>query len=394
MSPASFKQKPIWFVSCWLLIMFGLLTPIHTHAESQPDIVLHLFYSSACSSCHEAMTSLLEVAKLRPELKITYHNLLYPNEEQLKQAFCRYYRVPSKYMPEFPLAFVGDQYLRENQMNETYLNPLIKMFKRNAIHTPAEKDILALKRAPDKRLTEIKVVTIIIAGLIDGINPCAFLTLTFLMSLLYVQHASRKKIIIISIFYTAAVFLTYLAAGMGLSTLIGSLEKWSWLLEVLQFAIGMAAIFFGLQSFRDFSAMRRGEYQEVALKLPERLKGAIRRTLKKGSTAFLLPLGAAAAGMVVSLLEFMCTGQVYLPTLIYMRTIAALQSKAFILLVLYNLAFIMPLIVVFLITLIGISSFRLVKFGNRFYPIAKLALGFIFLILGVFLIDSVARVLF
>lgn len=358
-----------------------------------PQIIMHLFYSSACSSCHEAMAEIAKVRKSHPWLKVQYHNIIYPENLKLKRAYSNYYRVPATDASGVPLAFLGNRYLPESKIRREYLIKLIDSSGHFASETPSEEKVLAAIRNDHSESGNIGIVTVITSGLIDGINPCAFVTLTFLISLLYIQKASRKRILIVGFFYTGAVFLTYLAAGLGLSSAIGALERFSWLLEILQLIMGVTALIFGLLSFRDFLAMRRGEFQEVTLKLPAPISGAIRMVLKKGSSAIFLPLGATAAGVIVSGLEFMCTGQVYLPTLIYMRTVSALRGQALFLLIAYNLAFIIPLLIVFLITLAGTSSFKIVKAGNRLYPMAKLALSIVFLILGFFLVDSVAKVL-
>jgi thiol:disulfide interchange protein len=360
----------------------------------ETNLVLHLFYSSACVSCHEAINEINKVKKTYPQLDIQYHNLIYPDSEKLKQAFCSYYNVPAAERLEFPAAFLGNQYLREPQLKQKYIENVIKSLQEASVGTPSVETVLSSgTNNNNQNFSKINVMVIIIAGLIDGVNPCAFLTLTFLVSLLYTQHSSRRRIALMGTFYTAGVFLTYLAIGFGLSGLIGVMEQFSWLLSVVQLIIGMAAILFGLMSFRDFLAMRKNNYKEVSLKLPDQVKGLIRSSLKKGTTSVLLPLGAFGAGFIVSVLEFMCTGQIYLPTLIYMRTVTAFQNQAYFLLVLYNLAFIVPLVILFVIALIGTSSFKLLKFGGKLYPIAKIALSLVFIVLGLFLINEVAQVI-
>jgi hypothetical protein len=387
------NRKIIMLVAIFLFWLCAVAGEKLVLAAPDSGMVLHLFYSSACSSCHEALAVVSKVKETYPDLKVKYHNIIYPDHLKLKLAFCKYYQVPDADAQEIPLAFIGNRYLNESQLRQEYLEKLVRSLRQSPMKTPAEKEVLAAHRTADPEIKSVGLVTVITAGLIDGINPCAFVTLTFLMSLLYVQHASRKRIVIVSIFYSGAVFVTYLAAGLGLSTAIGAIERFSWLLEALEMFLGIVALVLGLMSFRDYLAMKRGDHDEVSLKLPPSVSAVIKKVLKKGSNSILLPLGAAAAGVIVSVLEFMCTGQVYLPTIMYMRTISALSGQAFFLLVIYNLAFIIPLLIVFGITFVGSSSFGLVKAGNRLYPVAKLALGIVFLALGIFLVDSAAKVL-
>ena len=62
----------------------------------------------------------------------------------------------------------------------------------------------------------ISLVPVFLAGLLDGINPCVFSTLLFLISSLTLAGRKRKEILIIGVFFTIAVFVTYYLVGLGL----------------------------------------------------------------------------------------------------------------------------------------------------------------------------------
>src|SRR3989338_2043724 len=73
-------------------------------------------------------------------------------------------------------------------------------------------------------LPSITLPTVIVAGVIDGINPCAFtVLLLFITALLATLQAGeqnvnsvRARLLGMGGVYIAAVFLTYLALGVGL----------------------------------------------------------------------------------------------------------------------------------------------------------------------------------
>ncbi|MCL6614946.1 MAG: hypothetical protein K6U03_10110, partial [Firmicutes bacterium] len=209
---------------------------------------------------------------------------------------------------------------------------LAQALLRSGIRTPDEGTVLSAGPQHEVEAVKPNVTMVLTAGLVDGVNPCAFLTMVFLMSLLYAQGTNRKRLAIIGIFYPLAVFFTYLAAGLGLSHMIGAFERFAWLLEVLQFSLGFIAIFLGLMSLRDSVMMLRGNFGEVKLRLPRPVVKITHKVLRRGISLF-LPIGATAAGVTVSMLEFMCTGQIYLPTLMYMRTVATTKTYATFLLV-------------------------------------------------------------
>jgi cytochrome c biogenesis protein CcdA len=60
----------------------------------------------------------------------------------------------------------------------------------------------------------------LVAGLTDGINPCAIATMIFLISFLATRKKSRREVLIIGLAYTATVFFTYLAMGLGLKGIL------------------------------------------------------------------------------------------------------------------------------------------------------------------------------
>ena len=73
-------------------------------------------------------------------------------------------------------------------------------------------------------LPKITLPTVIIAGAVDGINPCAFtVLLLFITAMLATMQAGeqslrvvRSRILSLGGIYIAAVFLTYLGLGVGL----------------------------------------------------------------------------------------------------------------------------------------------------------------------------------
>lgn len=54
------------------------------------------------------------------------------------------------------------------------------------------------------------------AALSDSINPCAFAVMLLLLSTILAKHKSRKKMIFAGVLFALAVFLSYLAMGIGL----------------------------------------------------------------------------------------------------------------------------------------------------------------------------------
>jgi cytochrome c biogenesis protein CcdA len=124
------------------------------------------------------------------------------------------------------------------------------------------------------------------------------------------------------------------------------------------------------------------------LKLPEPLRKRINATIRKGRHARNYVIGAFTAGIIISFLELACTGQVYLPTIIFVSSIPELRLRALLYLILYNLLFILPLVIIFILVYFGTTSKQLTGFFQKNAAAVKFAMGAIFLILGGWLVFS------
>ena len=230
------------------------------------------------------------------------------------------------------------------------------------------------------------IITVFMAGLVDGLNPCAFATLIFFVSYLTISGRKGREILFIGAAFTLGVFLTYLLVGLGVYKLLDALGgllteigRWVYLLTAL-FCAGLAIL-----SFLDFLKARRGQIGDMALNLPESLRGRINYVIRQGRSARFFAVGAFVTGMVISLLELACTGQIYLPTIIYVASMPELRVQAIGYLLLYNLLFILPLVVVFILAYYGATSADLTRFLKKRAAAVKLGMMVVFASLSAWL---------
>jgi hypothetical protein len=87
-------------------------------------------------------------------------------------------------------------------------------------------------------------------------------------------------------------------------------------------------------------------------------------------------------GVLVSLIELACTGQVYLPTILFVLGVPEMQAQAGLYLVLYNLMFVLPLVVVFVLAYFGTTSQQLGVLIHRHTSKIKLATAGLFFLLA------------
>ena len=97
---------------------------------------------------------------------------------------------------------------------------------------------------------------------------------------------------------------------------------------------------------------------------------------------FLLLPSVFGAGIAVTLLESLCTGQIYLPALALIARTASSPWRALGYLAGYNLMFILPLLVVLALTLAGLRFIRLMRWSRRTVILAKILAALLFLALA------------
>ena len=121
------------------------------------------------------------------------------------------------------------------------------------------------------------------------------------------------------------VFLTYFLLGIGLSQVINWLTGHVWVKAGVYSVMGAGGLILGVLHARDAWRFRRSgcaRDMEMGLVVGHHAENLNRRYLcaKFTWTRFLVPAGLAL-GFLISSLELVCTGQIYLPTLVLMNAV-------------------------------------------------------------------------
>jgi len=232
-------------------------------------------------------------------------------------------------------------------------------------------------------LPKITLPTVIVAAAIDGINPCAFtVLLLFITSMLATLQAGGQSINTIRArllgqggIYIAAVFLTYLALGVGLLKTLDFFTR-----QHLPARIGaLAAILFGLWMLKDFFLPDIG----WRLQAPSQIGTTAREMAKKATVPALI-----VGGFLIGLCTVPCSGAVYLGVL----SLLALQPSALLgysYLILYNLIFVLPLVVILIAASARPTLNRLAHWNLHHKEWVRLALGGGVVVMGLLILATV-----
>ena len=337
------------------------------------------FYTPGCAVCEEFYSELLPrqeqsgVLEGYPEKRNIYENRNYELMNRLLEG-----RGVSA--EAFPIliwedhVFTGEAALFED-FPRFLENP--SAFGKTSDYNPVTDPI----DAPSSRFFWL---TLLLAGLLDGINPCAFTTLIFLISYLRLLGRKGRDILKIGGSFTLSVFLSYFLIGLGMFQVFQLAQSFHAVSRILRWGMILMLILLSVLSFYDYWKVRMGRAEDSLLQLGGDTKKKIHRVVRKSSRSRWLILSSIGAGFVISLYELGCTGQIYLPMVAYMVKNNP-EIRTVIPLLLYNTGFIIPLVAVFFLFYKGTDSKVFTIFFQKHLGKVKLATALFFSILALFL---------
>lgn len=337
------------------------------------------FYSPNCRSCLDFLGKRLPALSESTSTLIKAHkrNILDPAElEALDAELAKRGLEPSA----FPVVVAAGGVLQGESEIDAHFEELVRGARLVSSPSTVGWGAEALKKG-----SSLVLVPVLAAGLLDGINPCAFTTIIFLLSSLALAGRGRKQILLIGACFTASVLVTYTAIGAGAFAILRSGEAFPLLARILRYGMALALLVFAALSFADFLRALAGRSGEMILQLPESAKLRIHAAIRDRRRAGGLILSSLALGALVATFELGCTGQVYLPTIVYLiKAEKGLRGYGY--LVLYNLAFILPLVLVFIGAYLGLGSARLAELFKRRLATVKAATALLFLVFAVLIV--------
>ena len=230
-----------------------------------------------------------------------------------------------------------------------------------------------------------------LAGLVDGVNPCAFTTVVFLLSAIAYLGKTKREIAIVGITFTVAVFITYLLLGLGFMLAIKTFAMQAGISRMVTYIVaGLVFVLAGWSLFDGVRITRTGKVPKGSLGLPEFLKAVIRRVIKAGLKTRNLVIGSLVVGFVVALVGSFCTGEVYVPTIMIMLRSPGHSYLALVYLLIFNVMFVVPLSIVMVGAYFGVRSERVGTLLRGHLAALKFVLAGLFGGLGLILLLFIA----
>lgn len=355
-----------------------------------PAIHAIYFYQPGCDVCDRAEYELRHITDKYPQLVIERYDVR--ADAALNQYLCDRYGVPADKHLTAPALFLSSGYLLDDAIRAPAIEVLVEALLASGGPNPAagwDGHQEAAVETIVERFRSFGLLTVVGAGLLDGVNPCAFATMIFLISYLSLRKRTGGALLATGGAFTLGVFLTYLGVGFGFLRFLGSLPFLHVIGKWIYGVTALMCIALAVGSILDYRKAREGKLEEMSLKLPARLRNLSKRLIRERASAERFVLSAFLLGFGVSVIELACTGQVYLPTIIFVLGLPEWRTQAGLLLVIYNLMFILPLVGVFLLVYLGTTSQQLIDWMTKHTAGVKLGTAALFLLLAGWLSYSI-----
>lgn len=395
--------------------------PITKHdSQITGSVDLAYFYQKGCPKCDRANALLKFMSKKYPHLIIKEIDLNTPDGKRLNETLSNRLNLPTEKRLIAPSIFIGTDSLLPGEITESGVEALIRKYgeksagvsaseSKPALTTPTPAPAPSLspsqeesKKAEESIIQRFKsfgVLAILLAGLMEGMNPCALATLVFFISYLTMVGRKRKEIFWGGLAFSGTGFITHLLIGIGILSFVQHLSFLPLFSQIVYFITFLFALLLGIFSLYDYIQLKKGRPSKMKLQVPNFLKKKIHQMIRarsnvleanKESLSIRFLLAAVVIGFIVTLFQSTCTSQVYLPTILFVTNIPSLKGNAVLYLILYNFVYILPLLVIFGIVYWGVTSEQLSFFlQKRASTIKLLTSAFFFALAGILILSLI-----
>jgi cytochrome c biogenesis protein CcdA/thiol-disulfide isomerase/thioredoxin len=352
-------------------------TPASLENQTAPSSGLSVralyFYSDSCSHCEKIKPVLANISARYPDLTLTRHEVNHDAESrELFNELSSLYGIQN---PGIPTIFIGNGILvGEAEITAKFEGEILAERQRVASGIPSRLANLTPAGPGSQPATPaFSPFMVIGAALVDSMNPCGLSVLVFLL-ISMAAAGDRKRILLVGGTYIAAMFLFHLLVGIGLFSAFAL----SGLAKPFSIIGGIIALVLGIITLIDVLRNR----ETYLLSIPESGKGMLGTYIRQATmpAAFVL-------GILAGILGFSCTGGIYISILGLMgRDMTVMAGLPW--LVLYNIVFVLPLVLVTLLAAYGISPERAESWRTTNKRAVRVVIGLILVALGVIILSG------
>lgn len=354
--------------------------PLWVEEDANGETLVHLyfFWSQSCPHCQAARPFVSRLPERLPWLRLHSHDIAMPENAREYLRLAEALNEDARSVPAF--LFCGRMMVGygTNANSGRELEELLRAcHESKGKLLPPVSDRGDLAAMPwlawlDPQQLSLPIFTIVIAGL-DAFNPCAFFVLLFLLSLLVNARARGRMLFIGGVFvlFSGLMYFLFMAAWLNLFLWIGELR-------LVTLIAGAVAVLMALLNIKDYFWFKQGP----SLSIPEAVKPGLfqrMRGLLRADNMAALTLGTIVLAVVANSYELLCTAGFPMVYTRYLTLAGLTPVQHYLYLGLYNLVYVLPLLVIVLIFVRTLGKRKLSESEGR---LLKLVSGLMMLGLG------------
>jgi cytochrome c biogenesis protein CcdA/glutaredoxin len=351
-----------------VVIFFVLLSvPYVVTARDTAVVEIVFFYDIGCPDCVRIATFLDRMEKEHAGLVVHRKNIRTDNIIRILQRLEYLYQVKST---SVPVIFIDEQvFTGAGRVVEFRLEQEIARAFAVVSISPLAR-LAAADIAKEGIVRTVTIPVVIAAAAVDSINPCAFTVLLLLLGTLTIA-GKKKELTHIGIAFTTSIFISYFLIGIGLYSAIYAAA----IQRIIFFLSAGLAILIGSWNIKDY--LWAGRWPVIRVPLPWQ------STLNQITTKIVSVPGAFVSGFLVSLFLLPCSSGPYI-VILGLLAETATRNHAISLLALYNLIFVLPLVIITIAVSLGYTTTaRAERWRTNWQSQFSLASGAVMLTLGV-----------
>ncbi len=359
----------------FLILALLILIPSAIFAqENKPAKKAIYFYAETCTHC-KVVNDYFQSANIYDKYDIQKIEASDQKNIEYLNKFFDAFNVPAE-KRGYPVIFFADKMISGDQ-------PIIGSFVKeidqaDASQFPTSESIAdTMKKGIQvdpgvKPISSVSLLLLLSAALADAMNPCALAVLILLLSTV-VAAKGRNSALLSGLSFSLAVFISYFLMGLGAYKAITAFS----LPKYMSLGVGIFAILVGLANLKDFFWYGKYFIMEVPLSWRPKMQEILRKVSN--------PIGAFGAGFVVSLFLVPCASGPYLSILGLLATKVD-SARTMSLLFLYNLVFVLPMIIITFAMYFGSRMGRIEQWRKDNLKLLHLITGAVMLFVGGYLI--------
>ncbi len=385
------------YITILLFVLFSIVSTKNVFAADRTVVYFKEYYCMVCQEFagfpdglnneYHPETDYIKIMEDQGISVLVYDIVTDEGANDLFDAYNKEYGN-NKSNPTVPIIFVGDQYF-DNVEN------IKAAIDNNTVFDLSSNSLLDVTISEGGAFGDLKgfagFLAVLGAGLLDGVNPCAIAMLLLFVSLLGFTE-NKKALILVSITYIFALFFSYLLIGFGLLNVLSKYADQADIINtIINWFIFILVSFLFLLNFYDFFVTRKQDYAKVKNQLPKWVQRYNKVIVKKFTNAMnnkenkkglisILVL-TFILGVTLSITELICTGQIYVTIINEIKYEEV--GYSYFLLLSYNIMFIIPLIIIAVVSITGKGIMTTSNYIREHLHIIKILNAILFLIIAI-----------